>query len=234
VSAKSGIGSLGCRFAPSGLRIEQLAPTFSDCFAMLAEDHLSSPAACGDVDILLARPALRTRPAPAYTVTARVLHWITAVLILLAIPLGVISANELGGPNWLYDLHRSLGAVLIPVVIARLISRCMHPPMPLSKDISGLQRQAAHVMHWALYALLIAQPLVGWMATSAYPAPIWVFGWFELPPIWFENRALSEQLFSVHRLIGIAMACLVTAHVGAALFHHFVRKDRILMRMITG
>ena len=201
---------------------------------MLTEDRLSSPAACGDADILLAHPAPRTRPAPAYTITARVLHWMTAVLIFLAIPLGVISANELGGPNWLYDLHRSLGAVLIPVVIARLISRWMHPPMPLSKDISELQRQAAHVTHWALYALLIAQPLVGWMATSAYPAPIRVFGWFELPPIWFENRALSEQLFSVHRLIGIAMACLVTAHVGAALFHHFFRKDRVLMRMITG
>ena len=201
---------------------------------MLTEDRLSSPAACGDADILVARQAIRTRAAPAYTITARVLHWMTAVLIFLAIPLGVISANELGGPNWLYDLHRSLGAVLIPVVIARLISRWMHPPMPLSKDISGLQRHAAHVTHWALYALLIAQPLVGWMATSAYPAPIRVFGWFELPPIWFENRALSEQLFSVHRLIGIAMACLVTAHVGAALFHHFFRKDRVLMRMITG
>jgi cytochrome b561 len=206
---------------------------FFRLFAMLTEDRLGSPAACGDADIL---SAIRTRSVPAYTVTARVLHWITALLILLAIPLGVISANELSGPlqDWLYDMHRSLGAVLIPIVMARLICRWVHPPVPLPNDIQGLQRQAAHVTHWALYALLVVQPLVGWMATSAYPAPIRVFGWFELPSIWSENRALSEQLFSIHRLIGIAMACLVAAHVGAALFHHFVRKDHVLMRMIAG
>jgi cytochrome b561 len=78
------------------------------------------------------------------------------------------------------------------------------------------------------------QPFVGWIATSAYPAPITVFGWLELPPIWFENRELSDRLFSFHRWIGIAIACLVAAHVAAALHHHFARKDRVLMRMITG
>jgi hypothetical protein len=106
---------------------------FFRLFAMLTEDRLGSPAACGDADILSTRSALRTHPVPAYTITVRVLHWITALLILLAIPLGVISANDLGGPlqDWLYDLHRSFGAVLILIVIARLISRWVHPPVPL-------------------------------------------------------------------------------------------------------
>jgi cytochrome b561 len=59
-----------------------------------------------------------TEPAPAYTKTARGLHWIAAVLILLLIPLGIVSANEWGRPlqDSLYDLHRSLGAVLIPIM----------------------------------------------------------------------------------------------------------------------
>jgi cytochrome b561 len=68
----------------------------------------------------------------------------------------------------------------------------------------------------------------------AYRAPITVFGLFELPPIWPENRAFSEQLFYVHALLGIAIACLVAAHIGAAMYHHFVCRDRILLRMITG
>ena len=85
-----------------------------------------------------------------------------------------------------------------------------------------------------LYALLIVQPFTGWIATSAYRAPVIVFGLFELPPIWRESRAFSEQLFFVHGLIGIAIACLVAAHIGAALYHHFVRRDRVLLRMITG
>jgi cytochrome b561 len=57
---------------------------------------------------------------------------------------------------------------------------------------------------------------------------------FDLPPIWPEDRAFSEQLFFVHSLIGAAIAGLAAAHIGAALYHHFMRKDRVLMRMITG
>jgi cytochrome b561 len=172
--------------------------------------------------------------APAYTITARVLHWITAFLILSMIPLGIVIARDWGGSaqDFLYDLHRSIGAAVIPLVILRLIYRWAHPPLPLPDNIAAIQRRAAHATHWSLYALLIVQPFTGWIATSAYRAPVIVFGLFELPPIWPENRAFSEQLFSVHNLIGIAIACLAAAHIAAALYHHFVRKDRILMRMI--
>ena len=104
----------------------------------------------------------------------------------------------------------------------------------LPADIAPMQRFAAHATHWGLYALLLLQPFTGWIATSAYRAPIIVFGLFELPPIWRESRAFSEQLFFVHALIGISIACLAAAHVGAALYHHFVRRDRVLLRMITG
>jgi cytochrome b561 len=174
--------------------------------------------------------------APAYTITARVLHWITAFLILSMIPLGVVIANDWGGSaqDYLYDLHRSVGAAIIPLVILRLIYRWTHPPLPLPDDIPAIQRLAAHATHWGLYALLMVQPFTGWIATSAYRASVTVFGWFELPPIWFENRAFSEQMFFLHSLIGNAIAGLVATHIGAALYHHFVRKDRILMRMITG
>ena len=180
--------------------------------------------------------ATERRAAPAYTMLARVLHWTTALLIIALIPLGIVSANEWGGPlqDRLYDLHRSMGALIIPIVVLRLIVRWTDPPLPLPSDIPALQRQAAHMTHWALYALLIMQPLVGWVATSAYPAAIVVFGLFELPPVWHADRALSEQLFSIHEAIGLAIACLVLAHVGAALFHQCVRKDRVLMRMISG
>ena len=172
----------------------------------------------------------------AYTMTARVLHWTTAFLVLSTIPLGIVAANDWGGSmqDAIYDLHRSIGATIVPLVFLRLIYRWTHPPLPLPDDIPQLQRFAAHTTHWGLYILLIAQPLTGWIATSAYRASVTVFSWFELPPIWHEDRAFSEQLFSVHGLIGIAIACLAAAHIGAALHHHFVRRDRILMRMITG
>ena len=71
------------------------------------------------------------------------------------------------------------------------------------------QHLVAESVHWSLYVLLIVQPLVGWAATSAYRAPIIVYGLFELPPILPVNQPLSERLFVVHRGLGILMAVLV-------------------------
>ena len=177
-----------------------------------------------------------TDATPAYTVTARILHWITASLVLLTLPLGLVIANDWGGPlqDQLYDLHRSIGALIIPIILARVVYRWTHPPAPLPDDIPALQQFAANATHWALYALLIVQPFVGWIGPSAYRAPIVVFGLFELPPIWPEDRAFSDRVLFVHSLIGLTIALLLAAHIGAALHHHFVRRDGILMRMISG
>jgi cytochrome b561 len=173
---------------------------------------------------------------PAYTVTARVLHWLVAALVLFQIPAGIIIANEWGGPlqERLYELHKSVGALLLPLVLVRLIYRLTHPPLPLPADIHPLQQSAAHTTHWALYALLVLQPVVGLIATSAYPAPIPIFGLFDLPPVWPNDRALSERLFVLHRWLGILIGVVAAVHIGAALHHHFVRQDRVLMRMVTG
>jgi cytochrome b561 len=173
---------------------------------------------------------------PAYTLTARTLHWVTAALVLFMLPLGFVIAHDWGGPlqDQLYNLHRSIGALVIPIILVRLVYRLAHPPAPLPDDIPAIQQLAANATHWALYALLIVQPFVGWIGTSAYRAPIVVFGLFELPPIWPEDRAFSDQVLFIHGLIGLAIAGLLAAHIGAALHHHFVRRDGILMRMISG
>jgi cytochrome b561 len=177
-----------------------------------------------------------TAAAPGYTLTARVLHWTVATLVLLMIPLGIVIANEWGGPaqQFLYNLHKSIGATLLPLVVIRLLYRLTHPAPPLPSGIPAIQQFAAHATHWALYVLILLQPIVGYIMTSAYPAPVPFFGLFNLPSIWPENRALSEQLSVVHLYLGVAIAVVAAVHIGAALFHHFVRKDRVLMRMISG
>jgi cytochrome b561 len=180
--------------------------------------------------------AYRPEEETGYTPAARALHWVTAAIVLFMIPAGILMANMGDGPgkDVLFHLHRSFGVVLLPLVIIRLFYRLSHRPPPLPADIPPLQQFAAHATHWMLYALLIIQPLLGWVATSAYRAPILVFWLFELPPIWAENQPLSEKLFVIHRLVGIAIGLLVAAHVGAALFHHFIRRDTVLIRMLRG
>jgi cytochrome b561 len=171
-----------------------------------------------------------------YTPTARLLHWLTAVLVLIMIPAGITMANMEAGPvkDFLYHVHRSIGALLLPIVVVRLVYRLMHPVPPLPADMPVIQQWAARANHWGLYALLIVQPLIGWIATSAYRAPVLFFWLFELPPIWPEDRAFSEQALAVHRYIGITIALLVCLHIAAALYHHFIRRDNILLRMIAG
>lgn len=179
-----------------------------------------------------------TRPLPekGYTLPARVLHWLTAIIVIGLIPAGIYMADASPGPvtNLVYNLHRSFGFLLLPIVIVRLAYRLMVPPPPLPPNIPPIQQFVAHATHWALYALLIIQPMVGWIATSAYRAPITVFWLFELPPIWQQDRAFSETLFEVHEVIGFAIAALALAHIGAALFHHFIRRDDVLLRMMRG
>jgi cytochrome b561 len=174
------------------------------------------------VDTIQRRPAAPVTSVVAYTLPARVLHWLTAILVLAMIPLGFLIANIEDLPR-LYDLHRSIGVLLLLIVLVRLAYRVTHPPLPLPTDIPLIQRLVAGFVHWTLYAVLIVQPILGWIATSAYPAPIWR-----------EDRALSDQLFAAHGALGIALAVVICAHVGGALFHHFIRKDRVLMRMLTG
>jgi cytochrome b561 len=173
---------------------------------------------------------------PAYTPVARVLHWLTVVLVLSLIPIGLTMTRLDEGPlqDYLFHLHESIGATVIPVIVVRLIYRLTHKPVPLPADIPAIQRLGAETVHWLLYGLLVIQPIVGWIATSAYGAPIVIFGAFNLPPIWRKDSDFSEQVLLVHDWIGYAIAALVCAHIGGALFHHFIRKDRVLLRMVTG
>jgi cytochrome b561 len=200
-----------------------------------ALDHLGSLKA-GRAAGLGGVSATDASATAAYTLTARILHWVIAILILSMIPLGLVIANDWGGPlqEPLYDLHRSVGTLIIPLMSFRLICRWANPALPLPPDIPALQQLTAHATHWCLYALVLVQPIIGWIASSAYRAPIKVFGWFELPPIWPEDRAFSERVFSLHGLLGALIAALVAAHIAGALYHHFVRKDGVLRRMITG
>ncbi len=175
--------------------------------------------------------------AQGFSPIARVFHWLTAALVLTTLTIGITMVNVPNlGPagDMLFHLHRSIGILALLVVAFRLIYRLRHPAPPLPADMPAWQQYAAHATHWALYALLIVQPILGWIATSAYRAPVLFFWIFELPPIWKEDRPFSEALFGVHMSLGILIVALICVHIAAALYHHFVLKDRVLKGMVSG
>ena len=102
----------------------------------------------------------------------------------------------------------------------------------LLAEIPLWQRMAAKATHVFIYGFLILNPFVGWVATSAYGAKISVFGLFTMPVIVAKDRALADQLFGVHMVLGILFTATVALHVAAALYHGIVRRDGVLQRML--
>ncbi len=174
-------------------------------------------------------------PPPAdYRWTAKLLHWLTALAVFSAVPLAIAMLNVAPGPtqNKLFDLHRSVGAVILVLTAIRLLWRLFVPAPPLVPGSPPWQQLAARFTHYSLYVLLFAVPLMGWAGTSAYGATIRVFDLFALPSILAKDRELSEILLDAHVALAVTLCGLLALHIAAALHHHFVRKDATLRRML--
>jgi cytochrome b561 len=169
-----------------------------------------------------------------YPPSSKILHWLVAISVLTTAPVAIAMVRVDKGPTQdaLYNFHKSLGVLILILMILRLINRLVvGAPIP-DPNIPAWQKTASAIVHTALYALLLAMPLVGYVANSAYGAPTPFFGLFNLPAIVSQNEALSKQLFTLHRWAGFNVILLVLAHVGAALHHYLIRRDNVLHRML--
>ena len=170
-----------------------------------------------------------------FTRMARVLHWLTAVGIVLMVPAGFLMLRVGSGElqNFLFDFHRSMGVLLFVITAIRLIYRLCHSPPPLPESIPNLQKLTSRIVHTILYVFLLLSPIVGWLGTSAFGAKITVFGLFVLPPIVDRDRDLARIVLETHEIMGLIFTFAVVLHIGAALYHHFIQKDEVLSRMLT-
>lgn len=171
-----------------------------------------------------------------YTSQAKTLHWLIALAVIAAIVLGFVMTSLPPGPEVgaYYVVHESLGVLVLVLTGARLLWRLYSPPPSPSASGPLWQGRAALFVHRLLYVLLFAQPLLGWAATSAYGVPIEVFGLFELPALLSHNEPLAMTLYGLHGAGGLTLCAILLLHVSAALYHHFVRKDETLRRMLPG
>ncbi|WID97995.1 cytochrome b [Bosea vestrisii] len=178
--------------------------------------------------------------AAVYSAMARRLHWITAAAVFVMVPLGLAMTyrgNTLdiwdGVTDALYSTHKLLGFLVLWLSAGRLIYRLMHGAPPDEPTLEWWQKAASHLVHWALYGLLLIVPLLGWIGISLFPS-LTVFGLFDLPALAPPNEDAAKRVLFVHGWLAILLALLVCGHIAAALFHHVIRKDGVLRRMLPG
>jgi len=169
-----------------------------------------------------------------YSGFAKLLHWLVAICVLMTIPAAFTMSNAAPGPmqDGLYNFHKSLGVLIFVLIIVRIIRRWVGGAPAPEASVAPWQRAASSTVHGLLYVLLLAMPIVGHLANSAYGATTPFFGLFNIPPILGKNEDLANQLFLYHRWAGWAVAALAALHIAAALQHYFILKDGVLQRML--
>jgi cytochrome b561 len=174
-----------------------------------------------------------------YSSVAASLHWLLAALLICQICLGAwMTSLPLGLEKYrLFQLHKSVGMLVLVLSLARLSWRLAVPPPPLASSLRPWERALAHAVHWALYGFMVLTPLLGWATISAAPgpAPTHIFGLFLLPPLPFvegAGKAWQESLGDVHGVFAWAGAALIGLHVAGALKHQFIDRTPGLQRIL--
>ena len=175
-----------------------------------------------------------------YGSVARTLHWLTALLILTAIPLGLIATDmpfdtgeALAAKANLFSIHKTVGVAAFFVALIRIMWAFTQPrPVPLHPDRRA-ETWLADLVHWMLYVSMLAVPLSGWVHNAAVTgfAPIlWPLG--QTLPFVPQSETVAAIATTAHWLFGKMLMVSILLHIAGALKHHFIDKDATLRRML--
>lgn len=161
-------------------------------------------------------------------------HWAMVALIAAvyaAMELRGIFPKGSSGREFMKTLHYMLGLSVLALAAARLVLSLLDRAPGITPEPARWQSLSARATHYALYALMLGLPLLGWLLLSASGEPVPFFG-FTLPPLIAENTALADQIEEIHETGATIGYFLIGGHALAALFHHYVLKDDTLRRML--
>ncbi|WP_300058269.1 cytochrome b/b6 domain-containing protein [uncultured Roseobacter sp.] len=177
-----------------------------------------------------------------YGGVTKTFHWLTALLILTLIPLGIYAnwlpyetSEQLAQKAWLFSLHKTLGVTVFFVALARILWALGQPKPTLLHPDRKLESLAAETVHWLLYGSLLLVPLSGWIhhaATDGF-APIWWPLGQNLPFV-PKSETLASSAAGLHIVFERVLAGSIILHVAGALKHHIIDKDATLLRMLPG
>jgi cytochrome b561 len=182
--------------------------------------------------------------ARRYSAVAILLHWASALGVLVLIGIGLTMAHAGLAPLrqfQLYQWHKSVGITVLALTALRVLWRLTHRPPPHPAGMPARERRSAAAAHHLLYLLLVGLPLTGWAVVSLSPfnIPTVLYGvvpWPHLPlaALSPDPAAAEAILKRVHALGAWFLAALLAVHVAAALRHHLVLRDDVLRRMLPG
>ncbi|MEH7826730.1 cytochrome b/b6 domain-containing protein [Gemmobacter denitrificans] len=185
-------------------------------------------------------PAQNT--ATSYGGVARSLHWLTALLILSAIGLGLYAENlpydtseTLAAKAQVFSLHKTIGVAAFFVALARILWALTQPrPVPLHPE-RRLETFAADTVHWALYGSMLMVPLAGWVhhaAVDGFAPILWPFG--QNLPMVPKSESTAALAGAMHWLFSKVLIASILLHVAGAVKHAVIDRDATLARMTRG
>ena len=181
---------------------------------------------------MLTNPATTSSKPLRYSPTAVALHWLLAILLIGLIGVGwyMLSIEDEPGSGQFFTLHKSIGIVVLALVVWRLTWRLGHAPAPLPLSVPVWQEIAFRASHRLLYAAMIAMPLLG-LAGSAYSKSGIEFFGLSVPRAVTPNHDLAEAFFTAHSVVAWGLVALVAVHVLAALKHLIINRDDVFQQM---
>jgi cytochrome b561 len=170
-----------------------------------------------------------------YGTTAKVLHWLIAALLLVQYLIGWLMPDIHRGmkPGAAMTFHVSIGMTILILVVLRLAWRLTHPVAPES-SLPPWQRLSSEVVHWLLYALVLATTVTGWLFASFRGWSISFFYLAPMPMLASGNAETVKIIDGLHQAMEWALLVVIGIHVAVALAHIFIYRDRIMQRMLPG
>jgi cytochrome b561 len=170
-----------------------------------------------------------------YGTTAKVFHWAIVALLVVQYSIGWLmpDLHRNMKPGVGMTFHISIGISILVLILLRLVWRLTHPVAPES-SLSPWQRLSSEAAHWALYVLVLATTLSGWLFASFRGWSVPYFYLVPMPMLASENAAAGKAIDGFHQAAEWTLLVLIVLHVAAALAHLFIYRDRIMQRMLPG
>ncbi len=171
-----------------------------------------------------------------YHILSRILHWLMAFLVITALVLGIYMtglAKDVSYRYDLYDLHKSIGVLVLILVVIRLIFRVVKSVPPLPETMPAFIRIASHINHVLLYVLMIMVPLTGYLMSNFGGHMVKLFS-IAMPSIVATNKIFGANFYSAHVILAYSLIGLIVLHLLAVIKHRFfdIKEHDILKRII--